>query len=79
MRRPAIDIQLLGFLFVMLILPSVGRVSICDEEGRTVLDEFVLPDMPVTDFRFHITGMNAGKSLRAHVLRAFSRVTRPQS
>ncbi|PHJ24724.1 suppressor of mitotic defects protein [Cystoisospora suis] len=39
-------------------ISALGRVSICDEEGKTVLDEFVLPDMPITDFRFRITGLS---------------------
>eukprot|EP00922_Rhytidocystis_sp_ex-Travisia-forbesii_P070193 GHVS01104901.1.p1 GENE.GHVS01104901.1~~GHVS01104901.1.p1 ORF type:complete len:403 (+),score=42.83 GHVS01104901.1:34-1242(+) len=36
---------------------GLGRISIIDTEGGVVMDEFVKPMEPITDYRSHITGL----------------------
>jgi RNA exonuclease 4 len=44
---------------------ALARVSIVDAKLRTVFDEYVLPDEPVTDFRTPISGITASHLKRA--------------
>ncbi|KEP62378.1 UNVERIFIED_CONTAM: suppressor of mitotic defects protein [Hammondia hammondi] len=39
-------------------ISALAQVSICDEKGDVLLDEFVMPDMRITDFRHHVTGLS---------------------
>lgn len=39
-------------------ISALAQVSICDENGDVLLDEIVMPDMRITDFRHHITGLS---------------------
>ncbi|PFH31878.1 suppressor of mitotic defects protein [Besnoitia besnoiti] len=39
-------------------ISALARVSICNAHGDVLLDEIVKPDMRITDFRQHVTGLS---------------------
>lgn len=48
---------------------ALARVSIVDSEGVVLMDRFVKPDEPVTDYRTHITGITAERLTRRDVMK----------
>jgi hypothetical protein len=57
-RYVALDCEFLGTGYKGSV-SVLGRVSIVNYHGATVLDEFVLPDEPVTDYRTFVSGITA--------------------
>ena len=56
---------------------ALARVSIVDWRGRTVLDEYVRPDVEVTDHRTHVSGITSRHVERAaHTLDTIRPVVR---
>lgn len=48
---------------------ALARVSIVDSEGVVLMDRFVKPDEPITDYRTHITGITAERLTRKDVMK----------
>ena len=41
------------------VLPVLRRVTVIDFQGQTLMDSYVLPTMPVVDYRTATTGIDA--------------------
>ncbi|TID25666.1 Ribonuclease H-like domain [Venturia nashicola] len=55
----ALDCEMVGFGPTPNDDSQLARVSIVNYHGHQIYDSFVLPQVPVTDYRTHITGITA--------------------
>merc|ERR1711884_957688 len=63
----AIDCEMVG-VGTAGVRSVLARVSIVHAEGAVLMDRFVRPIEPVTDYRTHITGITAERLMRKDVL-----------